>query len=197
MNLRLFDANLSANGISPSSLTGNDYLAEYNTVNFDMGVAKTFLNGWRTGVVVKNVVSQTYDFKNALTVGGKPVPDGTTLTMNPQVRVGTSYESLLYMVAFDMDVTRNDPAGLENYSQYVGIGGEMSAFGWAQLRAGYHYDLLNPGLPMASVGFGLSPRIPYFKPHLDFAITAGPSILSKGWDGATQLGVALKAGFNF
>jgi hypothetical protein len=198
MNLRLFDARLSANtGNSSSGLTGNDYLAEYNAVNFDMGFAKTFFNGWRTGVVVKNVVSQTYDFKNALTAGGNPVPNGTSLSMNPQVRWGASYENALSMLAFDMDATRNDPVGLENYSQYVGMGGELSAYGWMQLRAGYHYDLLNPGQAMVSIGFGISPRIPYFKPHCDFAITAAPSILSKGWDSATQLGASLKAGFNF
>ena len=198
MNLHLFDAKLSVNnGINFSGLTSSDYLAEYNTVNFDAGVAKTFFNGWRTGVVVKNVVPQTYDFKNAPTTGGTPVPDGASLTMNPQARFGMSYENQVSTVAFDIDLTRNDPVGLENYSQYIGIGGELSAFGWAQLRAGYHYDLLDPRQPMASIGFGVSPRIPYFKPHLDFAITASPNILANGWDGATQLGISLKAGVNF
>ncbi len=198
MNLHLFDAKLSPDrGSISAGLTSSDYLAEYNTVNFDLGAAKSYADGLRLGAVVKNVIAQTYEFKNAITPGGTTVADGAILSLNPQARIGMSYASDWSTVAFDLDVTRNDPAGLENYSQFVGIGGEWSAFGWAQLRAGYHHDLLNPRQPTASVGFGLSPRIPYFKPHLDVALTASPSIFSNGWDGATQMGVSLKAGFNF
>jgi len=198
MYLHLFDAKLNPDsGSITAGLTSNDYLAEYTTFNFDMGVGKSYSNGMRLGVVVKNVVPQTYDFKSALTTGGTPVPDGASLTMNPQARIGASYETSWSNVAFDLDVTRNNPAGLENNSQYVGIGGEWSAFGWAQLRAGYHHDLLNPSQPMASAGFGVSPRIPYFKPHFDFAVTVSPNLFASGWGGATQVGAALRAGVNF
>jgi hypothetical protein len=198
MNLRLFDAKLNPDNGSPTNgLTSSDYLAEYNAVNFDLGVAKSYFSGWRIGAVVKNVIQQTYDFKNALTPGGIPVADGAKLTLNPQSRVGVSYANGWSTVAFDFDVIRNNPAGLERYSQFVGIGGEWSAFGWAQLRGGYHHDLQNPEQPIASVGFGVSPRIPYFKPHLDFALTTSPRIFFKGWDGDTQLGISMKAGFNF
>jgi hypothetical protein len=198
MNLTLFDATLSANnGTSTSNMTGNDYIAKYNTVNFDMGIAKSYNNGWRTGVVVKNVVPQTFDFKNAPTSGATPVADGNTLTMNPQARFGVSHENSWSTVAFDMDITKNNPAGLENASQYVGIGGELSAWGWAQFRAGYRSDILNAGQETISLGFGLSPRIPYFKPHLDLGISASPDVLSNGWNNATQVGASIKAGFNF
>jgi len=200
MNLQLFDALLSANnGTSTSGITGNDYLAKYNTVNLDVGVAKSYNNGWRTGIVVKNVVPQTFDFKNAPTlgVGATPVPDGATLTMNPQARFGVSHENAWSTIAFDMDVTKNNPAGLENPSQFVGIGGELSAWGWAQIRAGYRTDLVTSGQEMISLGFGLSPRIPYFKPHLDFAVSASPNILANGWNNASQVGASLKMGLNF
>jgi hypothetical protein len=198
MYLHLFDAKLNPDrGSITAGLTSNDYLAEYTTFNFDVGAAKAYENGMRLGVVVKNVVSQTYDFKNAPTPGGTPVPDGASLTMNPQARIGASYASEWSTVAFDLDVTQNNPAGLENHSQYIGIGGEWSAFGWAQLRAGYHHDLLNPSQPMASAGFGVSPRIPYFMPHFDFAVTVSPNIFASGWGGATQVGAAFRAGVNF
>jgi hypothetical protein len=198
MYLHLFDAKLNPDqGSISSGLTSNNYLAEYTTFNFDLGVAKAYDNGMRLGVVVKNVVPQTFDFKNSPPTGGTPVPDGASLTMNPQARIGASYESEWSTIAFDLDVTKNNPAGLENHSQYVGIGGEWSAFGWAQLRAGYHHDLLNPSQPMASAGFGVSPRIPYFKPHFDFAVTVSPNIFANGWGGATQVGAAFRAGLNF
>lgn len=198
MYLHLFDAMLNPDsGAITAGLTGHDYLAEYTAFNFDMGMVKSYSNGMRLGVVVKNVVPQSYDFKNAPTTGATPVSDGASLTMNPQARIGASYETTWSTVAFDLDVTRNNPAGLENYSQYVGIGGEWNAFDWAQLRAGYHHDLLNPSQPMASAGFGISPRIPYFMPHFDLAVTVSPNIFASGWGGATQVGAAFRAGVNF
>ncbi len=198
LHLHLFDAKLNPDsGSITAGLTSSDFLAEYTTFNFDMGIAKAYQNGMRLGVVAKNVVPQKFDFKSALTPGGTPVPDGASLKMNPQARIGASYETSWSTVAFDLDVTKNNPAGLENHSQYVGIGGEWSAFGWAQLRAGYHHDLLSPSQPMASAGFGVSPRIPYFKPHFDFAVTVSPTIFAKGWGGATQVGAAFRAGVNF
>jgi hypothetical protein len=198
MNLTLFDATLGANnGTSTSGVTGNDYIAKYNTINVDVGVAKSYNNGWRTGVVVKNLVPQSFDFKNAPTPGATPVSDGNSLTMNPQARFGASHENSWSSVAFDMDITKNNPAGLENSSQYAGIGGELSAWGWAQIRAGYRADLLNAGQEVISLGFGLSPRIPYFKPHLDFAVTGSKDVFSNGWNNASQVGASLKLGLNF
>jgi hypothetical protein len=198
MNLHLFDAKLSPDqGSISTGLTSGDYMADYNAVNFDLGVAKSYASGWRIGAVVKNVIPQTYQFKPASSPSDTTVPDGAKLFLNPQSRVGLSYVNDWSTVAFDLDVTRNNPAGLENYSQFIGIGGEWSAFGWTQIRAGYHHDLQNPQQPTASIGFGISPRIPYFKPHLDIALTASPSIFSNGWDGAAQMGASLKAGFNF
>jgi hypothetical protein len=200
MNLQLFDALLSANnGTSTTGVTGNDYLAKYNTVNFDLGVAKSYNNGWRTGVVVKNVIPQSFDFKQApvLGVGATPVADGSKLNMNPQGRFGVSHENAWSTVALDLDLAKNNPAGLESKSQYAGLGGELSAWGWAQIRAGFRSDMLNKGQDLISLGFGLSPRIPYFKPHLDLAVTASRDVLSNGWSNATQAGAALKLGFNF
>jgi hypothetical protein len=200
MDLQLFDALLAANnGTSTSGVTGNDYLAKYNTVNFDMGVAKSYSNGWRAGLVVKNVMPQSFEFKaiapGALT--GSAQQTTGQLNMNPQGRLGVSHENAWSTVALDLDVAKNNPAGLETKSQYAGLGGELSAWGWAQLRAGYRSDLLNKGQDLVSLGFGLSPRIPYFKPHLDFAVTASRDVLSNGWNNATQAGASLKLGFNF
>jgi hypothetical protein len=200
MNLQLFDALLSANnGTSTTGVTGNDYLAKYNTVNFDIGFAKSFSNGWRTGLVVKNVVPQSFDFKAIASGAASGSAQQTTgqLNLNPQGRLGVSHENAWSTVALDVDLAKNNPAGLESKSQYAGIGGELSAWGWAQIRAGFRSDLLNKGQDLISLGFGLSPRIPYFKPHLDLAVTASRDVLSNGWNNATQAGASLKLGFNF
>lgn len=198
MQLRLFDALLAANnGTSTSGLIANDYLASYSTLNFDAGIAETYLNGWRTGLVIKNVIPHKFDFKQAATKGGTPVADGSTLNMNPQMRTGVSYENKWSTVAFDLDLTRNNPAGLENQSQYAGIGGEVNTSDWVELRAGYRYDMINPSQKEFSLGFGLSPRFPFFKTHMDFAITASPDIFSTGWNNAVQAGASMKLGLNF
>lgn len=196
MQMRMYDV-LVAASTNLNSVSSNDYLANYSTLNFDAGLSKTFLNGWRSGIVVKNVIPQTFDFKNAPTPGATPVADGATLNLKPQVRGGFSYENPWFALAFDADITRNDPAGLENPSQYMSLGGELNTSDWTQIRAGYRADMINTALNVASLGIGLSPRLPYFKPHFDLAIIASPDIFASGWNGATQVGISLKMGLNF
>lgn len=181
MQLQLFDALLDANSGNTSNATSSDNIAKYSTLNFDMGVAKSYLNGWRTGVVAKNVLPQKFDFKRS------QVATGETLNLNPQLRAGVSHETDWSTLAFDLDLTQNDPAGLENRSQYAALGGELSALGWAQLRAGYRADLLNSARNVTSFGLGLSPRIPYFKLHFDLAYAYN----------ADEQGASLRLGFNF
>jgi hypothetical protein len=186
IQLQLFDALLDP-AKSSSNATGNDYLATYSTMNLDVGAAKVYANGWRTGAVIKNLIPQSFDFKTAPTPGATPVANGSTLNLKPQVRVGVSRENSWSTVALDVDLMQNDPAGLENKSQYVALGGELSAWGWAQFRAGYRADLVNSSRSVASIGLGLSPRIPYFKIHTDIAVAGN----------ANEMGASLRFGFNF
>ena len=197
MQMRLYDTTISASS-SLNNASSSDYLAYYSAVNFDAGVAKIFNNGWRSGLVVKNVIPQSFDFKNAPTPGATPIADGSTLDLKPEVRAGLSYEQPDWLnLALDADLTRNNPAGLENQSQYIALGGEFSTSGWAQIRVGYRADLVDRTLDVVSVGLGVSPRLPYFKTHFDVAVTASPNILSYGPNAATQVGVYLQFGMNF
>jgi len=141
---------------SNATLTGDDYRAEYTNFNFDLGIAKNYKNGWRGGFVVKNVIPYSYDFKRAPTAGATPVPTGVKMKLRPQARVGVSHANTWSTVALDVDITRNDPAGLEDKSQYIALGGELDAFGWAQIRAGYRADLVNSARNVASLGLGLA-----------------------------------------
>lgn len=187
MKLQLIDAVLDAKGSNQNGMTGDDYLAKYDAFNFDLGVAKNYGNSWRTGFVVKNVIPQTYDFKRAPAAGATPVPTGATLNLKPQMRVGVSHENTWSTVALDVDLTQNDPAGLEQKSQYVALGGELNAWGWAQLRAGYRADLVNSERNVMSVGLGIAPRIPFFKFHTDLAVAGN----------ANEIGASAQFGFNF
>ena len=189
MQLQLFDALLDVNSGSTSGVTGNDYLAKYSAFNFDLGAAKSYNNGWRSGFVVKNVLPQSYDFKSIASGAAAGSAQSTTGTLNlkPLARVGVSHENTWSTVALDIDLTQNDPAGLENKSQYVALGGELSAWGWAQFRAGYRADLLNTERNIASLGLGLSPRIPYFKIHFDLGVAGN----------ANEVGASFRTGLNF
>jgi hypothetical protein len=190
MQLQLFDAYLAANnGNSTSNVTGNDYLEKYSTMNMDLGVARNYENGWHSGIVVKNLIPQTFDFKSigANGTAGSAKSVTGTLSLNPQFRAGVSHENTWSTIALDVDLTQNDPAGLENKSQYIALGGEISAWGWAALRAGYRANVLDSARDVASIGLGISPRIPYFKPHFDLAAAGNTN----------EIGASLRFGLNF
>ncbi len=181
MQLQLFDALLDANSGNTDGVTGSANLIKYSAFNFDIGTARNYENGWRTGLVIKNVLPQDFDFKR------NNVATGAKLSLKPQIRAGVSHENEWSTVALDADLTKNDPAGLENHSQYVALGGELSALGWAQLRAGYRADLVDSSRSLTSVGLGISPRIPYFKFHFDLAYAFN----------SNEQGGSLRLGLNF
>ncbi|MEK9711486.1 MAG: hypothetical protein VW258_02865, partial [Thalassolituus sp.] len=66
------------------------------------------------------------------------------------------------------------------------IGGELDAFGWAQLRAGYRTNLAGDN-NVVSLGAGVSP----FGVHLDLALMADIAKPEK------EFGAAMEFGFYF
>jgi hypothetical protein len=180
---QLYDAPISVNSSNQSNITAGDYLAEYSYLNLDVGVAKYIRRGWRVGMVVKNVIPQTLAFKNAPTPGATPVANGNYLYLRPQVRAGFSHSNDWAAFAMDLDLTRNDPAGLEHETQYLSLGGELSAWRTAQIRAGYRADLINSARSLLSLGLGFSP----FGVRADVAVAGN----------ANELGVSLQVGFRY
>jgi hypothetical protein len=179
----LFDALINVNSSNKTNVTGADYIAEYSIANFDLGAAKDYNNGWRTGFVLKNVIPYKLDFKSAPTPGATPVANGNTLSLNPQARLGVSHTNNWSTVALDVDLTRNDPSGLENATRYIALGGELNALGWAQLRAGYRVDTENSARNITSIGLGLSP----FGVHADLAVAGN----------ANEIGASFQLGFRY
>jgi hypothetical protein len=180
---QIYDIPVGLNSPSFSNFSTADYRADYNIPNFDLGVAKNYRNGWRSGLVVKNVIPYFLDYKRATVAGGTPVATGEKLRLIPQSRVGVSYTTKYTIVAMDMDLYRNDPAGLENYTQYVSLGGELSAWNVAQLRLGYRADLVNSARNIITFGLGFSP----FGVHADLAVAGN----------TTEIGAAFQFGFEF
>jgi len=148
------------NVVDVDDVDANDYRASHGDFNLDLGVLKEFANGLYAGLVAKNLIKQDYD-----TVELNGVRH--TIALRPQLRAGLGYDGGWYRLGLDVDLTKNKPLTFENASRYVAIGGELSAWGWAQLRAGYRFDTENSDRSVASVGIGLSP----FKVlHLDLAV---------------------------
>jgi len=177
----LLDYAASVNSGSTSNATDSDYTAKYSGFNFDLGLAKELGDGWRSGLVIKNVIPHTYDFKSiapGAPAGSAQYTSGS-MKLKPLARIGASHSTNWSTVAMDIDLTANDPAGFENKSQYVSLGGELNAWGWAQIRAGYRADMKNSKRNVTSVGLGLGP--------LDLAVAGN----------ANEVGASLALGFTF
>ena len=158
-------------------IDADDYRKDYSHFNIDIGVAKYYNNGWRTGVVIKNLIPQSYD---TYQMGEKT----GSIKTSPQLRAGVSYEQELYTLAVDMDITQNRPVAFEGKSRLISLGAEFNAWNWAQLRAGYRINTDNSNRNVWSAGFGLSP----FGAHLDVAVTGNANEIG----GAFQLGFLLR-----
>lgn len=125
-----------------------------SNVNFDLGIAKDYDNRFKAGLVVKNLLSKSYD-----TVLGNKVE------VKPQARFGVSHHTGWTTVGFDVDLTENDLGGFGNSSQYAAIGAELDVW-LVQLRLGYRSDLSGNFEDVASLGLGAN----LFGLHLDAAV---------------------------
>lgn len=163
VKVNLYEYTADAGAADTGDINGDDYLAEYSHVNFDIGLAKNFNNGWRSGFVVKNVIGHSYDFMNTPKdangvpiAGAEPVATGNSINIKPQARIGVSHQNSWSTVALDVDLTANDPVGMEEKSRYIALGGELNAWDWVQLRAGYRINTFDSNRNVASLGLGLA-----------------------------------------
>jgi hypothetical protein len=64
-------------------------------------------------------------------------------------------------------LTKNKPVAFEQGSRYIALGGELDALGWAALRAGYRFDMVDSSRSIPSIGVGFSP---FGVLHIDVAV---------------------------
>ncbi len=149
-------------------------------VDLDIGIARDFGNGWKAGLVVKNLIGQ--EFKTVR---------GNIFELKPQARVGVSHQTEWTTVAFDLDLIENDPIirdkdtglGFDKETQYAAIGAEFDMWDTVQFRAGYRHNMSDSDTSVVTAGFGLSP----FGVHIDVAAAGN----------ADEIGVAFQTGFRF
>ncbi len=110
----------------------------------DLGAAKSYGNGWRAGVAIKNLIGQKY--KTRL---------GNKIKVRPQVRVGVSHAMKWVAVAVDLDLNKSKSLGFDSETQYLGLGAELNVFDMSTVRIGYRSNLSDASTSVATVGFGM------------------------------------------
>lgn len=145
---------------------------EYSDFNFDIGAAKDYGNGWKVGLVVKNLIGQEYE-----------TVLGSGLKIEPQARLGVSHATQWTTVALDVDLNESESFGFDAKTQYIGFGAELDVFETVQLRLGYRHNMSDSDTSMPTVGLGLSP----FGVHIDIAAAANED----------EIAAAMQLGFRF
>ena len=176
----------NGNDVEFDSDAVTDSTEEYTSFNLDIGAAYQFgsENQFQAGVVIKNLLPKEYESAPYVASNGA---EGTLVEMNPMIRAGISHKTSWTKVAFDLDITENDPVAFEDATQYAALGAELNVFRFVQLRAGYRANLAASGQDIMTAGIGLSP----FAIHLDIGVMANTS------DPENEAGVAFEFGVEF
>ena len=145
-------------GMQNADIDKENGKVEYSNSNVDIGAVTYLGAGFKMGVVGKNLVRKSYT--TAL---------GNEIVIKPQVRAGISHHGHWTTVAIDVDVTQNDPLGLDEKTQYIGAGIEINLLDTLQVRAGIKQNRLatttSKDKNVSSIGVGFSP----FGIHIDAA----------------------------
>ncbi|MCV9879225.1 conjugal transfer protein TraF [Brenneria izbisi] len=158
-----FNYNVAINNYDRSDFRGSDYRNDKTGANVDVGFSTNLNDNWIVGLVGQNLVARSIDTKE---VNG--VKD--TFKIKPQATLGTAYSNSFFTAALDVDLTPASRFNSDKDSQYVSVGGELNAWKWAQLRAGYRADIHDSGNNVFTAGIGLSP---FDVVHLDITGMAG------------------------
>ncbi|UPQ89846.1 conjugal transfer protein TraF [Vibrio sinaloensis] len=120
-----------------------------NAFNLDLG-AVWLVDNYRLGVAVKDLFSKEIDTQN---IGGV-----SRYKLNTQMTLSGTYMNDFFAATMDVDVIKQERfSDLKDETQFVRVGVEGNAFGWAQLRAGYQIDVQDTLDDEVTVGIGISP----------------------------------------
>lgn len=145
--LRTYKQNLSVEDFDLSDYDKSK--TTKNTFNMDLG-AVWLIDNYRIGVAVKDLFSKKID---TLDVAGV-----STYDLNTQVTVSGAYAHEFLTATIDWDLTKQKRfVGLADDTQFLRLGVEGNAFGWAQLRAGYQFDTEDTLDDVITAGIGISP----------------------------------------
>lgn len=135
----------------------NDHYADYRAYNLDLGISAEHREGWRSGLVLKNLRRLSFE---------SPDDPSRQVKIQPQLRIGLSRQTSGALLAADVDITTSEASGIADRSRYLSLGGEFRVGSWWRLRGGYRVNMALNKRSIYSFGVGFSP--PAF--HLDLAM---------------------------
>ncbi|HFV9292159.1 TPA: conjugal transfer protein TraF [Serratia fonticola] len=171
-----FNYNAAINNYDRSDFRSTDYRNDKTGVNIDVGLSTALTEHWTLGLVGQNLVARRVETKK---VNGLK----DTFKVHPQATLGTAWSNGVVTGALDVDLTPASSFASEEKRQYVAVGGELNAWKWAQLRAGYRADVHNSNHNLFTAGIGLSP---FDVVHLDITGMVGTS--NNTYGAVAQLG---------
>lgn len=145
-----------AEGLDDAHFITSTNAREHSNINFDFGLARDYGNGWRSGFTIKNLIQQNYSTGN-----------NSSVEIEPQFRAGLSLDADWFFVTADLDLLENAPAGYEEDTQFLSLGGELELSDMVTMRAGYRYNMSKPETSLPSLGLGLDLGV-----RVDLAVAA-------------------------
>lgn len=159
----LFNYNVAVKDYDSSDFDGDQYRNTKKGFNADLGLAADLTENWNVGLVAQNLIPRSIDSKE---VNGEKA----TFKVRPQVTAGTSWTNGFFTGAVDVDLTEASGFTDDKKRQFASIGGEINAWRWAQLRAGYRQNMASSDGSAFTAGIGISP---FDVVHLDLTGIAG------------------------
>jgi len=117
--------------------------------NLDIGIAKEwdFHGRVKAGATIKNIIPYTVTS-----------PLGVEVNLRPKMRLGVSHHTDFSTVGVDLDVTNNSAFYFGIPTRELSMGGELSLWGHAALRAGARWNVSDPAeTGVFTTGLGLTP----------------------------------------
>lgn len=155
--------NVAINNYSTSDFRSGDWKRSESGANVDLGFSADLTPEWTVALAGQNLVARSIDTRE---VNGQQ----DSFKIRPQATAGTAWSNGLVTFAADVDVTPTSGFASDDKRQYAGVGAELNAWSWAQLRAGYRADIRNSDNNVVTAGIGISP---FDVVHLDLTGMAG------------------------
>ena len=155
--------NVAINNYSTSDFRSGDWKRSESGANVDLGFSADLTPEWTIALAGQNLVARSVDTRE---VNGLQ----DNFKIRPQATAGTAWSNGLVTFAADVDMTPASGFTSDEKRQYAGVGAELNAWSWAQLRAGYRADMRNSDNNVVTAGIGISP---FDVVHLDLTGMAG------------------------
>ena len=115
----------------------------YVTINTDVGVALPLGKYFRVALASKDIIPQTYEGGNDLSVDTQA-----------RTRFAAAFMNSWLNIAMDVDLQKNKSLAGDEPGQELSVGTELNLIPWVSFRAGYRHDLTGSEEDILSAGAG-------------------------------------------